>query len=676
MAPKAVKDLDIAIVGAGMGGLATALALAKQGFNNIHVYEYASNLGFVGAGIQLAPNMARVLDRLGCWADIEKEAVDLKDTSIRQGSTDNELGHVDLRYIRDTYLYPHMVGHRSSLAGSMYEACKKEKAITFHFATSAGDVQSWGERPRFEAIPREGEKYTVECDVLFACDGVKSTIRDQLLRLKSIDAKIIDTGQAAYRIMLRREDMQNDPELLELIDKESVTRWIGEKRHIIAYPVSSKQIYNLSTVQPDQNFASAPSATYTTKGSKPQMMEVFGDFCPKVRRMLDLVPDGEVCEWKLRVHEPLPFWVHEQTVLVGDACHPTLPHLAQGAAQAIEDGAVIAVALSKLPEVTPTAINKAMRVYEEVRKDRAYTLVNIAAASGRAMHLGEGKEKEERDKQFAALKDGKGPVPDKWADADIQKTIYGQDVMKITEEEFDKLYAKISTTSNGSTDSPPYKTYKLLSDHAPSRRDIKLQEDETSTTFFSIQAPRLPSDQRPEVHLRDATNSQTLATAQVRRSTSAREFAFRLSDTPHAYFAWTPVRAAARSFPEESCFEFRFSGCPYTWIRTHSADLGASRWTGRCYKLVQGSYDDLRHGDDDEIEPPAHRQVLMAYLHSPWFDRHAHCAGEIRVYGRDDREEEREECWERAGIITALGIQLREREMRGEALRGVGQTAG
>ncbi|KAI7010278.1 hypothetical protein KC362_g16983 [Hortaea werneckii] len=84
MAPKAVKYLDIAIVGAGMGGLATALALAKQGFKNIHVYEYASNLGFVGAGIQLAPNMARVLDRLGCWADIEKDAVDLKDTSIRR----------------------------------------------------------------------------------------------------------------------------------------------------------------------------------------------------------------------------------------------------------------------------------------------------------------------------------------------------------------------------------------------------------------------------------------------------------------------------------------------------------------------------------------------------------------------------------------------------------------
>ena len=84
MAPKDVLDLDICIIGAGMGGLATALALAKQGFRRINVYEYASNLGFVGAGIQLAPNMARILDRLGVWADIEKEAVSLNDTSIRR----------------------------------------------------------------------------------------------------------------------------------------------------------------------------------------------------------------------------------------------------------------------------------------------------------------------------------------------------------------------------------------------------------------------------------------------------------------------------------------------------------------------------------------------------------------------------------------------------------------
>lgn len=427
----------------GMGGLATALALSKQGFHHIDVYEWASNLGFVGAGIQLAPNMARILDRFGVWKDIEAEAVDLKDTSIRQGSTNEQLAGVDLRYVREKYQYPHMVGHRSSLAGSMYEGCKKEKAINFFFGTTVKEVKSFGPNPSFIAEPKKGgESYIVEADILLAADGVKSVVRDQLLRLTNVNAKIVDTGQAAYRIMLTRDEMKHDPELLELIDKESVTRWIGEKRHIIAYPVSSKNIYNLSTVQPDVNFADAPSATYTTRGSKPQMMQVFSDFCPMVTRMLDLVKDGEVCEWKLRVHEPLPFWTYDQTALIGDACHPTLPHLAQGAAQAIEDGAVLGVVLSKLPDTSPEAIKKALKVYEKVRMDRAYTLVNLASASGKALHLGEGAAKEERDKQFAALKDKKGgEVPDKWADADVQKMIYGQDVMEVAAERFDELYA-------------------------------------------------------------------------------------------------------------------------------------------------------------------------------------------------------------------------------------------
>jgi salicylate hydroxylase len=83
--------------------------------------------------------------------------------------------------------------------------------------------------------------------------------------------------------MLTREQMASDPELLDLIDTERVIRWIGAKRHIIAYPVQSHEIYNLSTMQPDVNFAAAPSATYTTKGSKPAMLNVFADFCPLVQ---------------------------------------------------------------------------------------------------------------------------------------------------------------------------------------------------------------------------------------------------------------------------------------------------------------------------------------------------------------------------------------------------------
>ena len=304
-----IESLKICILGAGMGGLTCALALARAGFKDITVFEMASSLGFVGAGIQMAPNMARVLSRLGVWDEIAKEAVVLNETSIRRGATNEELGNVDLKGIRDAYGFPHMVGHRSTLAGELFNGCKREpESIKFKFSTTCEAIQFKG-GPSFTAVPRGSDQpYEVKCDILLGADGVKSNTRIAMLKALNIEAEVKDTGQAAYRIMLSREQMSSDPELLALLDADRVVRWIGEKRHIIAYPVSRKQIYNISTAQPDVNFAAAPSATYTTKGSKTAMLEVYGDFCPMIHRLLDLVPEDEVCEWKLRVHEPLPTW--------------------------------------------------------------------------------------------------------------------------------------------------------------------------------------------------------------------------------------------------------------------------------------------------------------------------------------------------------------------------------
>lgn len=336
-----------------------------------------------------------------------------------------------------------MVGHRSDLAGSIYEHCKLQKSINFFFSSTMEGIKSFTPKPSFIVKPRHGEPYELEADIILAADGIKSNIRPQILQELNIDARIIDTNQAAYRIMLKREDMEKDPEMLKLIDGDRVTRWIGENRHIIAYPVSNKNVYNMSSIQPDRNFAAAPSATYTTKGSKISMLDTFSDFCPLMQRMLNLVPAGEVCEWKLCVHTRLPTWVHGNVALVGDACHPTLPHLAQGAAQAIEDAAVLAVVLSRSPGQDPDSINKSLRVYEEIRKDRAYTLVDLAAVSSKTLHLGEGAAKKERDKQFAALKQKNGSVPDKWADAEVQTMIYGHDCRQIAQDSFDDLYAKL-----------------------------------------------------------------------------------------------------------------------------------------------------------------------------------------------------------------------------------------
>lgn len=362
-----------------------------------------------------------------------------------EGSTNAELSHVAMPDIEEKYGFPHCTGHRSSLAGGLFNGCKKESAIKFHFSTSLVRVNSFSPKPVLTVKPRDGDEYTVEADIVLASDGIKSVTRTQMLAELGTQSEEEDTGQAAYRIMLRRSEMEHDPEMRELLDSDTVVRWVGERRHIIAYPVSSKQIYNLSTAQPDTNFASATNATYTTRGSKKAMLKVFDDFCPLVHRMLNLVPDGEVCEWKLRVHKPLPTWVHGSVALLGDACHPTLPHLSQGAAMAIEDGAVLAEIVSKIPADRmhdPETITKTLKVYELLRKPHCTALVNLATHSGRILHLGEGKAREERDREFR-LNGKTGSVPDKWASPDVQKMIYSLDWVKEANENFERLYATL-----------------------------------------------------------------------------------------------------------------------------------------------------------------------------------------------------------------------------------------
>ncbi|KAL1888303.1 hypothetical protein Cpir12675_006226 [Ceratocystis pirilliformis] len=436
-------ELNISVIGAGMGGLGTALSLAKKGFTNIHVYETVTDLGFTGAGIQLAPNMARVLSRLGCWDPIYKEATDVKAANIREGATNETLTRVPMPNLTEKYGFPHCTGHRSSLAGRMYEACQKEDGITFHFGSRLIDIKSFGPQPEFVIKPIEGEEYTVKCDVLIASDGIKSVTRACILQALGIQESEKETGQAAYRIMLTRDEMKNDPEMLALIDGDEVVRWIGEKRHIIAYPVHNHTVYNLSTTQPDKNFAAAPSATYTTRGSKKVMLDVFSDFCPLVQRMLNLVPEGEVCEWRLRMHNPLPTWAMGSVALVGDACHPTLPHMSQGASMAVEDGATIAEALALSPDMKPESISRSLKVYQMMRKEWCTDLVEMAYQCGRTLHLGEGKAKEERDRLFAEARAGNvSVVPDKWASPKIQEKVYSNDVVTRMNEEFETLYAQ------------------------------------------------------------------------------------------------------------------------------------------------------------------------------------------------------------------------------------------
>ncbi|KAJ7245908.1 hypothetical protein B0H12DRAFT_1127123 [Mycena haematopus] len=433
--------LRIVIAGAGMGGLATALALAKQGFQHIHVYETASNLGFVGAGIQVAPNLSRVLQNLGVWDRMKDDAVEMKEASIRASATNEELANVQLTHVAARYGQPHCVAHRSALASALYEGCKAAAPrVTIHFRATIVGVDLDNTRIRVKEREEEGEGHWIDADLILGADGVKSIVRKSMLAKHEEDGDVRDTGQAAYRIMLHRDQLAHDPELSAFLESNTTFRWIGAKRHIIAYPISRNTIFNISTAQPDVNFAAEPTATWTTRADKQAMLAVYSDFCPLVVRMLELVPEGEVCEWKLRVHHPLRTWVEGSVAVLGDACHPTLPHLNQGAAQAIEDGAVLGVVLSKITDKRD--VHAALLVYERLRKARTEHLVEEAAASGRALHLTDPEAQAARDEAFRKVKHG-GPNPDRAVDRAVQDFVYGHDCVRDAEERFDEYFSEV-----------------------------------------------------------------------------------------------------------------------------------------------------------------------------------------------------------------------------------------
>lgn len=159
----------------------------------------------------------------------------------------------------------------------------------------------------------------VHGDIVIGADGIKSTIRGHLLNDYSM--KAIPTGDAAYRILLPRSVMEKDPELKELIDEPQATRWLGPSRHIIAYPVRNHELYNVVLLHPDRQEV---EESWTTKGSKQAMVDNYQGWDCRVKKLIALVDDDEVLEWKLCLHRPLKTWIRGSVALIGDACHPML----------------------------------------------------------------------------------------------------------------------------------------------------------------------------------------------------------------------------------------------------------------------------------------------------------------------------------------------------------------
>ncbi|CAL5870460.1 uncharacterized protein PFLUO_LOCUS4697 [Penicillium psychrofluorescens] len=413
---------------AGIGGMAAALTLGLRG-HRVIVLEAAPKLMEVGAGIQVSPNMLRLFDRWGVSELIHAHDVALEHIRVRRWQDGSLLCTVPM----NKTFGQQVVVHRADLHNALIAKALELDNVTLREDSFVTDV-------RFSpASVTLASGTVIRGDVIIGADGIKSTVREHLLQDPSI--KAIATGDAAYRIILPRSIMEKDPELKTLIDEPQATRWVGPGRHIVAYPVRKHELYNVVLLHPDRQEA---EESWTTKGSKQAMVDNYEGWDSNVRKLIDLVHDDEVLEWKLCLHRPLRTWIRGPVALLGDACHPMLPYVAQGAAQAVEDAAALGVVLSSIK--SHEDIPLALQVYEKSRKQRAETVQQSGSENRVTLHLPDGPEQQARDEQFRAS--ASGTNPDKWTDRETQEFLWGWDAEKAALDAWEELQDDVNVNAN------------------------------------------------------------------------------------------------------------------------------------------------------------------------------------------------------------------------------------
>ncbi len=340
---------SIAIIGAGIGGLAAAALLARHGFR-VCVYEQAPAFARVGAGIQMAPNATKVLRALG----VESRLRQIAFQSPRMVSRVWDSGEVtsDMPMAGEAeakYGSPYFFLHRADLHAAI--ASVVPPGIVALNRKLAGVRQDeHGVALRFT----DGAEVAV--DAVIAADGVHSLVRETLLGPERAHF----TGKVAYRTTFPAARMNGAP-------VPSVrTKWWGTDRHMVIYPITASrdEIYFV-TSQPEKTDWLTPES-WSARGDLDELRASFAGFHPDVQAVLNAAT--EVHKWALFERDPLPRWGEGRVVLLGDACHPMTPYMAQGAASALEDAMVMSRCMRG---VDADGIAAAFRRYEATRKPRA-----------------------------------------------------------------------------------------------------------------------------------------------------------------------------------------------------------------------------------------------------------------------------------------------------------------
>ncbi|KAK5064361.1 hypothetical protein LTR84_000194 [Exophiala bonariae] len=408
-------SLSIIIIGAGLGGLAAAVSIKSEcAHHNVLVLESAPQLAEIGAGLQLTPNATRILERWGL-SDILANVISKPQTfSIHRYSDGLLLGKRENygEEMLSKYKSNFWDIHRADLQLALYHHAER-LGVKFRFGVSV-------EGHDFvipEVLLSTGE--AIRGDLIVAADGLWSKTRSSFLGRPSPP---LPTGDLAYRILLETKDIY-DEDLRIFASIPRVCLWVGPECHAIYYPLKGNTMLNIVLLVPDN----LPDSVAKAPGSLQEMHEIFKDWDPRLQKLLGLV--DKVDKWKLMHLDEMDKW-HNDTatvVFLGDACHPMLPYMAQGAGSSLEDGAALGLILAKIDGRAD--LLEALKKFERVRKSRSLALQQGSLKQRHVNHLRNGPEQVARDQLCLDEMDDPQPgYPFYWIDPKIQSYVYGYDV--------------------------------------------------------------------------------------------------------------------------------------------------------------------------------------------------------------------------------------------------------
>src|SRR5882672_12198926 len=357
------SEPPILIVGGGIGGLAAAYALARQGFP-VRVIEQAPEFKELGAGIQLGPNIFRALDRIGLKDAVLADAHRPPAMEMRcalSGDLVTRIPLDDPRFLK-RFEYPYAVTHRADIHAAILKACQGNNRVTLETERTVEGYEPDGDGVTL--MLQSGER--IKGRALIGCDGMWSKIRDTIVG----DGKPRVSGHIAYRAVLNKADVPAD------LWRPDVVLWAGPRTHFVHYPLRRGELYNLVAVFHSDRYVEG----WNAEADAGELWAHFNGQRPEVMRMLERIETWRM--WVLCDREPVKEWSKGRVTLLGDAAHPMLQYLAQGACMATED----AVCLAEKVEATPGDIPGAFKAYQQQRYLRTGRVQIMARVYGEFYH--------------------------------------------------------------------------------------------------------------------------------------------------------------------------------------------------------------------------------------------------------------------------------------------------